>query len=193
MGSSKYSNEEKSNCIYYGYIPYVKQTRKEAYKSNDSEKVLLTMSYLKRESMTDCALRLIRSEHKKYVILRDKINDLVSSGQAVFITLTFRDDVINKTTALTRRRYVARYLKEQSPFYVANVDFSPQKNREHYHAVVSNRCDLSKWSYGFTLAEKVRVHENDTKRVARYVAKLTNHALKVKQVSTRLIYSRDVI
>lgn len=193
MGISKYSNEQKSDCIYYGYIEYVKHQKKDAYKSGDSEKVLLTMSYLKREGMTDCALRLVQSEYRKYNLLRSKIAKLVASGQAVFITLTFRDDVMKSTSSATRRRYVARYLKEQSTFYVANIDFSPQKNREHYHAVVSNRCDFEKWPYGFVFAEQVRVHDFDCNRVARYVAKLTNHALKVKQVATRLIYSRDII
>lgn len=194
MGSSRYSNEQKSNCIYYGYIDYVKQEKQRAFSCGNGEEFLKVISYLKRDNtMTDCALRLIDSEQRKYKKLRDKIDKLVSSGQAIFITLTFTDEILTKTSALTRRRYVARYLKQQSPFYVANIDFSPDKNREHYHAVVSSRCDLSQWVYGFTFAEQVRVHDFDRNRVARYVAKLTNHALKVKQVSQRLIYSRDVI
>lgn len=195
MGS-KYSNEEKSNCIYYGYIDYVKRIRKEAYHSKDIENILLVNGYLQREPMTDCAIRLINSERKKYKKVKHKISNIVKQGNAVFITLTFTDDVLSKTSALTRRKYVARYLKEQSPYYVANIDFgvdTTYTQREHYHAVVCNRCDFSKWSYGFVFAEQVRTHDNDAKRVSRYVAKLTNHALKVKTVSSRLIYSRDVI
>lgn len=50
---------------------------------------------------------------------------------------------------------------------------------------------MSKWKYGFVFVEQVRVHDNDTKRISRYITKLTSHAFKVN--STRLIYSRDVI
>lgn len=199
MGQSKYSNDDKSNCIYYGYIEYTKQLKKDMYKAYENgeyTKFLNMLEYRERSNMIDCASRLIRSESDKYKRLHKKIETLVSSGGAVFITLTFTDDVLNNTTALTRRRYVSRYLKENCSFYIANIDFGVDERytqREHYHACIGGRCDFNKWSYGFVFAEQVRCHDHDAKRVARYVAKLTNHALKVKSVSSRLIYSRNVL
>ena len=196
MGQSKYSNYFKSICISGGCLDYAKQQRKEfyrAYQENDLEKVFTLYDFFHRDTYIDCSLRLLESEYRKYLRLYKKINYIVSLGGSVFITLTFRDDVLNSTSAETRRRYVSRYLKENCSFYIANIDFSPDKDREHYHAVIGSRCDFSKWSYGFVFAEEVRTHDFDARRVSRYVAKLTNHALKVKSVSSRLIYSRNVI
>lgn len=194
MGSSKYNNDFKSDVIYYGVYDFVKAKKKEIYKnSEDTQELLSWISYLRNKDTTDCALRLLESDYRKTKKIRDKITDLVNSGQAVFITLTFTDSVLSKTSRLTRRKYVARYLKQQSEVYVANIDFSPDKDREHYHAVVSNLCNLKEWSYGFAYAEKVRTQDGNTQRVARYIAKLTNHALKIKQLNNRLIYSRSVL
>lgn len=194
MGISKYNNDFKSDVIYYGTYDFVKSKKRDIYhNSEDTQNLLFWMSYLRNNNATDCALRLLESDYRKSKKIKDKIHELVKSGHAIFLTLTFTDDVLLKTSRLTRRKYVARYLKQQSDIYVANIDFSPEKDREHYHAVVCSRCDLSAWSYGFAYAEQVRAHDGNSERVARYVAKLTNHALKVKQLNNRLIYSRNVL
>lgn len=189
---SKYSKEIKSYCISNKFIEYTKNKLNELRLCPDFMQQSFLLGALQNDKRTDCSMRLIHSENAKYKRLRSKIDKLVRGGFAVFITLTFTDKILASTSRTTRRRYVARYLKDTSPFYVANIDFSPDKDREHYHAVIDKRCDFSKWSYGFVFAEKVRVHESDRNRVARYVAKLTNHALKVK-CEDRLIYSRSVI
>lgn len=190
--NSKYDNNFKAFALEVGADKQAKRLRKYAYKLKDSELVLTTMCDIKNDKLLDCGLRLVESAYKKKVRITEKIDALVKEGNAVFITLTFTNTILNKTSVLTRRRYVSRYLRQQSKFYVANVDFSPKKHREHYHAVVANTCDLSQWRYGFTYAERVRCQDGNTERVSRYVAKLTNHALKVKQLTTRMIYSRDI-
>ena len=146
----------------------------------------------KNNPKIDCALRLNKSKYNKAKKVREKIEDLVKNNHAVFITLTFTNDVLEKTSPITRRRYVARYLKETSNIYVANVDYSPTKNREHYHAIIMNRADLTKWQYGYVYAEEIRNHDFDVMRTSKYVAKLSSHALKTG-LTTRLIYSRDTI
>jgi len=191
MGISKYSNSVKSDCIDYGVVEYVKRTQKELYKSQDGEKFLQWCEFITRDPLIDCSIRLLESEYRKYARARDHIRDLVLSGNAVFITLTFRDDVLQKTSPRTRRKYVARYLSSQCSKYVANIDYSPKKEREHYHAVVDNRCDRNMWHYGFVWTEIVRTQDFNCNRVAKYVAKLTSHAFKVS--STRLLYSRSIV
>ena len=212
MGCSKYNNDFKQRVIESGVLKLYKDKKKENYKSSfawcESEDTQHTgeliftavndnyfqwMLYCKEHQELDCAMRLANSEGRKWRRVYEKINELVATGRAVFITLTFTDNVLSKTSALTRRRYVARYLKQFSNVYVANIDFSPVKHREHYHCVIDNRVDMSKWSYGFVYAEQVRTQDYNAKRVSKYVAKLSNHALKVKALSTRLIYSRDTI
>ena len=46
----------------------------------------------------------------------------------VFGTLTFRNDVLDKTSKETRRRYVARFLNKTTIHYKANIDFGKKKN-----------------------------------------------------------------
>lgn len=191
MGSSKYSNEMKQNCIDYGVVDFVRNKKKEIYKNGNGETLLHWLDLISREKELDCANRLLESKYRKYMRAREHISELVVSGQAIFITLTFTDDVLKNTSALTRRRYVSRFLKQYSDFYVANIDYSPNKQREHYHAVVNNRVDMSKWVYGFVWCEQVRAHDYCAKRVANYIAKLTSHAFKVN--STRLLYSRNAL
>lgn len=201
---SKYTNDYKKAIIDLGIDVKVKKIKKDLYKQDktiisDDEGIVdqvysLSWEQWKKEHVEqpkyDCAIRLLQSSHNKIKKIRKKVRDLIEDGNAIFITLTFTDDVLAKTSPLTRRRYVARYLKQQSDVYVANIDFSP-KQREHYHAIVGSRCNLSQWSYGYSYAEQIRNQDKDVKRTTNYVAKLTNHALKVN--ATRLIYSRDVI
>jgi len=138
----------------------------------------------------------------------DKVRELVLSGDAYFITLTFKDDVLARTSEVTRRRYVARMLKRLAPFYVGNIDFgdkakNPDSNeREHYHAIIG--CygipDFRHWekNYGFVKVKKIGNNEKDLKAVSKYTAKLSSHALKAsttkdKITAPRLIYSRTCV
>lgn len=204
MSKAKYSNDFKGEVIEKGLLKEIVQTKKRLYHDNkhkeiDEETGVVYcvvdncdwFNYViecKQDKERDCALLLLESKKKKVQRIKKKINDLVLSDNAVFITLTFRDDVFEKTSAETRRRYVSRYLKSQGCEYVANIDFSPDISREHYHAVINTRVDLNAWKYGFSYAEKMRCRNSDLARVSKYISKLTMHALKVN--ATRLIYSR---
>lgn len=204
MSKAKYSNDFRSEVVAQGLVSEVLRKKKELYfdklinivDEENGEVFKSTTDYTwfdyiienRRNSQVDCAFLLLDSKKRKIAKVREKISELVLTGQAVFLTLTFTDEVLSKTSQATRRRYVARFLKESSGDYVANIDFSPDINREHYHAVVIKRIDLKSWKYGFSYAEKVRCRPSDLTRVSKYISKLTAHALKVD--ATRLIYSR---
>lgn len=152
------------------------------------------------------------SRRKKVSKARKKIGKSVKTGRAYFVTLTFRDEVLAKTSAKTRRRYVSRFLKEKCDRYVANIDYGSKKEREHYHAIVEpyfwifetyenglrtyhDMPDFREWNkYGYFSVEAVGDSEEDLTKVAKYTAKLSAHAVKettLKGESTpRLIYSR---
>ena len=138
------------------------------------------------------AMKLNHNEYKRVKRLKEKMLDSVLSDNALFLTLTFSDDTIARTTIPTRRRYVSRYLKSQSAFYIANIDFGARNGREHYHAVVVGQSiDYKAWhSLGAIKGLKIAPTRNDTTRVSKYVAKLSNHAIKETTRSVRLIYSR---
>lgn len=200
MSRSKYSNAYKSVVIEEGKLKAFNELKKAYYKESDisidSDGVIEHVNYWQTDcaimrhddKQFDCAYLLAKSKIAKAKKVKEKIGEIVMNYNAVFITLTFTDDVINNTTMQTRRRYVARYLKAVSPKYVANIDFSPDIGREHYHAVVITRVDLKAWKYGFAHAEQIRAHDRDLCRISKYITKLTAHALKID--FTRLIYSR---
>ena len=125
----------------------------------------------------------------------------------VFSTLTFNDNSINNLTEETRRRYVIRYLKQFSG-YIANIDYGKINEREHYHAVIfinpinndkfiqshhgqhklfiDNFDDVmgtKNFKYGhvnYRLVPTTNKLDDDFKAISNYIAKLKNHALKVK-------------
>lgn len=201
MSRSKYSKDFKVKVLENEVVKDLMTDKKDNYKNgiaipfNIDDKVVYfdnweTYSAMMRgeSSEFDCACLMIRSKQAKARKVKEKITNIVMNHNAVFLTLTFTDEVLVKTSEKTRRKYVSRYLKECSDEYVGNIDFSPEIGREHYHAVVSKRVDTSKWVYGFAKAEQIRAHDRDLCRLSKYITKLTAHALKVD--ATRLIYSR---
>lgn len=113
----------------------------------------------------------------------------------VFLTLTFRDDVLSSCSSDTRRTYVRRFLKDFGVPYVANIDFGLNDNfthREHYHAVLQKeKIPLNCWSYGVSHVEKVRCDKCSNVKISQYIVKITNHAYKDSTKNLcNLIYSR---
>jgi hypothetical protein len=138
------------------------------------------------------ANNLNRASYYRTARLKERIREAVESGSAWFITITFSPETLAKTNEKTRRVYVSRWLKSLTPFYVANIDYGKKKGREHYHAVItSDQRPPKTWSYGFIDILKVATTETDTKRISKYISKLTNHAIKNTTKSKRIIYSRQ--
>lgn len=159
-----------------------------------------------------CGLNQV-SRSRKAKRCRIKVGRQILNGKAYFLTLTFKNEVLARTTEETRRQYVRKALKGISDTYVANIDYGKNTEREHYHAIVEplpghlatwkngkrfyqDMPDLRSWikDYGFVTIEKIGSTEDDMKKVAKYTAKLSAHALKestLKGTKTpRLIYSR---
>lgn len=136
------------------------------------------------------ARRIAKSDYKRNNTLKNRIKHFMNMGNCIFLTLTFRDDVLQNTKPKSRRAYVTRFLKSCSQHYVANIDFGGQTNREHYHGiVVTDYVDLSQWKYGFSYAEKI-IQSSNPLVLAKYVSKLANHAVKETCKRNALIYSR---
>lgn len=137
------------------------------------------------------ANNLNQASYKRVARLKERIKEAVESGSAYFITITFNPETLNNTNEQTRRKYVSRWLKSLSPFYVANIDYGKTKGREHYHAIItSDKRPPKTWTYGFIDIKKVATTDNDTTRVSKYISKLTNHAIKHTTKGKRIIYSR---
>lgn len=129
--------------------------------------------------------------------LMNRIHKMMKISKCVFVTLTFTDEILAKTSVITRRRYVSRFLKACGAEYAANIDFGRLNNREHYHAVIAvdkippKALDFWRNKCGAVNAEKIR-HSKDNKAVALYMTKLFNHAIKLNTgMNNRILYSRS--
>lgn len=129
-----------------------------------------------------------RVSHLKY-----KVAGLISQP-SVFLTFTFRDDVLENTKANTRRQRVIRLLKSFGVPYIANIDFGKKNHREHYHALlqvpkIDCKAVIKQYGYGAIKCEKVRSVDDFT-QISKYISKLTNHAIKETTKRSAIIYSR---
>jgi len=140
------------------------------------------------------AVKINKASFERTKRLKNRVADMLLSGECLFLTLTFTDNTLANTSADTRRQYVRKYLKSCNCKYVANIDFGSQNHREHYHALVNAKnIDFDDWhKYGAILAERVRnknIEKNKT-RLSKYICKLSNHAIKETTKRSALIYSR---
>lgn len=138
------------------------------------------------------AYRVNDASYHRTKRLKTKIQRMISNGKCIFLTLTFTDKVLETTSENTRKRYVARALKEMSDTYIANIDYGKKNEREHYHAIVlADKVSQKQWKYGNLDFERVRANqETSPVKLAKYITKLTNHAIKETVRQNRLIYSR---
>ena len=143
-------------------------------------------------------------QHIKYWGLKYGFN------QVFFITLTFNDYSLT-LSADTRKQIIRRTLQKNCDDYIFNIDYGSIGEREHYHAVIVPKIDkmphlekrnkkdrlVTSWlddydkKYGFYSIEQVRCEDNDVIKVGRYVAKLSNHSIKVKQSKIGVMKNSD--
>lgn len=136
------------------------------------------------------AHRINKASYARIQRLKKRIASMLDSGPCLFLTLTFTDEVLRKTTEDTRRQFVRRYLKSFGVPYVANIDYGKKNGREHYHAVIqTDNVDYSAYTYGAINGERIHSAE-DYLKLSKYVAKLTNHAIKQTNKRQVIIYSK---
>lgn len=154
------------------------------------EKLQEEHQVLQKNELYAESCKIVKAEKNRATRLNKKIAKLLTKS-CVFLTLTFTDKTLESTSAETRRRYVHYYLKTQSDHFVANIDFGAQNGREHYHAVVqAEKVEIEPWrNYGALNVKKIH-QSSEPIALAKYVAKLTNHAIKETTKRTAIIYSR---
>lgn len=174
------------------WCSYLNSTRGTDYKSKIDLSTALELErhFCSNDDWIE-ANKIVNADYHRREILAKRILEILACGDSLFLTLTFTDETLANTSPETRRRYVTRFLKEQCDLYVANIDFGKNKGREHYHAVVaSGHIDLTPWhKLGAIKAQHIRDNSNP-KKLASYVAKLTNHAIKETCKRSAIIYSR---
>lgn len=141
------------------------------------------------------AKRVNGARYARNTRLWKRIYSMLCKGQCIFLTLTFTDYDLSHSTFDDRRRWVRRYLKSQSDYYIANIDFGEKNGREHYHAVIlADKVSYSEWNskHGNINGKIIHCGVEDAKRLSKYVSKLTNHAIKDTAKSFRVIYGKNI-
>lgn len=188
----------KAKVLENGLCRKVKKLDKDiyqAYANNDFDFAYYEMVFCNENNCTiedvEEARRVNNASSKRVQRLNERIERYLSMGCCIWLTLTFNDEILSNTSAKTRRRYVVRYLKGQSIYYLANIDYGKTTEREHYHAVVvGDRVDMTKWKYGFAYTERIKNHVSSPIKISKYVSKLCNHAIKETTKRAAYIYSR---
>lgn len=186
--------QRKSKIIRSGLVKEVKNLRQGLFRSvDDLEKDYYydKLHDLYDENYDDFkeACKIARNDFNRNTRLKNRIRDYLAIGECIFVTLTFTDDVLNSTSADTRRQYVRKQLKLMSKYYIANIDFGARNGREHYHAIiVSDFADRSLWKYGNIDFKRIMKSSNPLV-LAKYVSKLANHATKETCKRNHIIYS----
>lgn len=148
------------------------------------------------EILIECD-KILESLKKRKQRLNKRLNLMLNTYDTnTFITCTFNDFCLNNTTSDERRLKVRLFLKCFG-CYVGNIDFGIENNREHYHAVVCGTVTTElrelyyKLFYGSNINfQKITTSKKSAEKLAKYVAKLTNHALKETTKRQSLLYSR---
>jgi len=135
--------------------------------------------------------KISKARNHRVSRLRSRIASIIECP-SLFLTLTFTDNVLETTTPQQRRRYVREFLSKYGVAYVANIDFGKLNHREHYHAVIGcSRVSHKDWKFGDIDFKHIRLTNNRTdSKIAKYIAKLSNHAIKETTKRSVLIYSR---
>lgn len=188
----------KAQALKCGLVPiaknYIQTINRAIYQANMSDalldKLIEEHEALQKNELYVESCKIVKAEKNRATRLNKKMSELLTKT-CIFLTLTFTDDTLASTSAETRRRYVHYYLKSQSDHFVANIDFGAKNGREHYHAVVqAEMVEIESWrKYGALNVKKIRTTSNPI-ALSKYVAKLTNHAIKETTKRTAIIYSR---
>ena len=175
-----------------GIITYsMRHAKSDSMSSSDFFEYCFNNFYLRE--FYEC-VRINKAYANRLTRLYGRVASMLNNGSCLFLTLTFNDKALGETTEKQRRNAVSRFLKQYNAQYVANVDYGAQNGREHYHALINcSRVDCSSWSLGAVNFEKVR-HVPTTistkTKLSKYIAKLTNHAIKATTRRSALMYSR---
>lgn len=190
----------KQECLSLGLDKVMRVLSRQIYKNRDNPDKALELNDVWYENGQKYgklwieARRLNSALYSRSHRLWKRIYGMMISGDCIFLTFTFTDEVLNKTTYEIRRRRVREFLKAHSDYYVANIDFGEKNGREHWHAVIlADNVDYTMWhKNGAINGKKCNASVDDAKRLSKYVSKLTNHAIKETAGKNYLIYGRKM-
>ena len=190
----------KNEIIVSGVYDIFKARKKylyEKYKDLDSFK---NYSDLMNEEQFDTCNKIYKNQLQRKYKIKERLNNWLYAIKEipqykdyiiVFGTLTFNDKLL-KNKKETRRKYVERFLREQTEEYISNIDYGKINDREHYHfiALVKNKINCKEWRSIINI-KKIPIKMEDRDRVKNYLMKLNNHTFKESTRNEKLLVDKN--
>lgn len=189
----------KARVLSIGLPKILRQISWTLYSNNIEDSVPLLaneMGYSWQEIIT--AMQINSAYYKKLGRVKRKLTKMEEccfqnqNLKMVFLTFTFNNYSLTHNNADSLKQAVRRFLKKYAIKYVANVDYGSRNGRKHFHAValIDGELNYKLWNYGALNGRKVNLNESASKRMSKYITKLSLHAIKESTQFNRLIYSR---
>ena len=186
----------RQSLVDCGLVKQFERARKKSFFDGDRRDLDELEDDLGFDMVNTCR-KISKARFERVKRCKLRIKGIVFDGDAIFLTLTFKPEVLASTSQQTRRKYVTRLLKRYCAKYVANIDFGKENGREHYHAII--QCDTENaeklkkaWGKkcGFADFRKVGSKDDDLAKTTKYINKLNAHCFKDTTHMHRVIYSR---
>lgn len=150
-----------------------------AQTEEELEKLIEIENEYKKYTNYDYLLREANNYRQRLKRLRRKTKKMLEHS-CIFLTFTL-EDLIPEDEFI---KEIKRYLKNACLSGYFNLDYGDKFGRLHAHALVvadyidnSYKNDL-RWNLGALNIEKVYNGDDDYIKVAKYISKLSNHAVK---------------
>lgn len=180
----------------FGYESYAQQLKKngnvyldvlikqgELFGLTDNEKQFLAiLDKFGKNAFLEGA-RICKNAYARTSRAKKRIEYILTHFEnSYFVTFTLNDEYVDLSFDTLALR-VKRVCKLFSSVWICNDDYGDKYGRLHFHAVMSDdkvSIDLldTQWKFGFVKVEKIRIDEQSSRRLARYVTKLARHAVK---------------
>jgi len=137
----------------------------------------------------------VSAQIKRKYRLKKAIKNILENNlnESYFLTLTFNDEILTKTTKEKRLNLIKTFLNNQTDKYILNCDYGKKNGREHYHALVIAKdkfINYVKYSklYGNIKVLPMNLYKNQS--INSKTEYLLNHALKDTS-ERKIIYSKS--
>lgn len=139
--------------------------------------------------------RILKARYNKLSRIKKRFLYLLCRRKYIFFcTFTFSDEYIDKCDR-TKKDLIKNAIMDSSDdsYYILNIDYGKNTEREHYHAIIGSNYDISfplMVNYDcFSYIEPIRCTKDDLVRITKYINKLSNHCVKDTTFNRRIIYN----
>lgn len=141
--------------------------------------------------------RILKARYNKISRIKKRFLYLLCNYKNVyFVTFTLNDYYINLCDR-SRKDSIkdSLYSFDDDIKYIINIDYGKKTERLHYHGIIATDSDLNLKNFldisypSFSYTEKIRISDNDYKKVSKYLNKLSNHACKDTTKRSRVLYN----